>query len=239
MSRKVGGCSSGLERKLVLYTLSAAGAVAFTPPAGAQVIYTATNLLLTGGTLPIDLNHDGVEDFSLINREYANFYYSGGFLAVHGNARESPAVLGQDNQNGTQAFAVPLGFSVGSYSPAEFIPVTGRFGAEMAFEFLSYNGRGLGGHWVNVGQKFLGFRFSINNQVHYGWARLSVDAAFGPLPAVVAKLSGYAYESTPGKSIPAGYRGFVDDSSGAEAAQSGGSLGMLSLGAAGANPGHK
>jgi len=79
MSRKVGGCSSGLERKLVLYTLSAAGAVAFTPPAGAQVIYTATNLLLTGGTLPIDLNHDGVEDFSLINREYANFYYSGGF----------------------------------------------------------------------------------------------------------------------------------------------------------------
>ncbi|HZQ21519.1 MAG TPA: hypothetical protein VFA89_01855 [Terriglobales bacterium] len=228
MSLKPSKCAK-LEKKLAIYVAAAAGAVSIAPPVNAGVVYTKANLLLTQGTLPIDLNHDGVDDFFLLNHEYANYYYSGGFLAIVGNPQESPGVLGQNNQHGIKAFAVPLGVPVGPDSPAGFVSASGRFGAQMAFEFLSYNGRGLGGPWVNVGGKYLGFRFTLSDGVHYGWARLSVNAALGPLPAVVAKLSGYAYEAIPNQSIPAGYRGFADH----------GSLGALSLGAAGLSPGKK
>jgi hypothetical protein len=32
------------------------------------------------------------------------------------------------------------------------------------------------GPWANVSQHFLGFKFEINHQAHYGWAELSVKA---------------------------------------------------------------
>jgi hypothetical protein len=41
----------------------------------------------------------------------------------------------------------------------------------------------------------------INGEVHFGWARLTVTCGG---PAVVAKLSGYAYETVANKAIIAG-----------------------------------
>jgi hypothetical protein len=52
------------------------------------------------------------------------------------------------------------------------------------------------GPWLNVKNRYLGFKFFINGKAHYGWARWStVDQI---------KLTGYAYESVPNKPIIAG-----------------------------------
>jgi hypothetical protein len=56
------------------------------------------------------------------------------------------------------------------------------------------------GPWADVTNRYLGFKFLINGQVHYGWARLSVAKY---LQSVL--LTGYAYETTPNKTIIEGH----------------------------------
>ena len=45
---------------------------------------------------------------------------------------------------------------------------------------------------------YLGFRFGIHGQTHYGWARLNVFTEWG---AFTTTLLGYAYETIPNKPI--------------------------------------
>ena len=48
---------------------------------------------------------------------------------------------------------------------------------------------------------YLGLMFQINGETHYGWALLSVE---NTKKGLLVKLSGYAYETTPGTPINAG-----------------------------------
>ncbi len=90
------------------------------------------------------------------------------------------------------------------------------------------------GSWANVTRRYLGLQFHIQGKVHYGWARLNVTAAIG---AVSATLTGYAYETVPGKSIVAGKTSSEGDRGVSDPAASAGdsgsenrSLGTLALG---------
>ena len=219
-----------LNQRLLAYAIAAAGAVSLVPNVDAQVIYTPANTILTEGTLTIDLNQDGTQDFFLQNSRTSSSYNRGAFLSVGGNVAESPAVLGLINAE--QAFAVPKGTRIGSDSPAKFIAVSSRLLASMASVRVKYHGWKLVGHWANVGDKYLGFQFTLSDGVHYGWARLSVAARTQIVPTTVAKLTGFAFEATPNQSIVAGDRGFSSDAVSANSTQAGPSLGILSLGAA-------
>ncbi|HEV2424517.1 MAG TPA: hypothetical protein VGZ29_06800 [Terriglobia bacterium] len=55
---------------------------------------------------------------------------------------------------------------------------------------------------MNVDQRYLGFEFKLNGQVHYGWARLSVRNGGGF--TIIAVLNGYAYNTAAGQPIFAG-----------------------------------
>jgi len=54
-----------------------------------------------------------------------------------------------------------------------------------------------------VKNRYLGLKFKAGGRFHFGWARISVKRA-PPLLRVTAVLSGYAYETVPGKPIIAG-----------------------------------
>jgi len=99
----------------------------------------------------------------------------------------------------------------------------------MAEAIVTYYHARVAGPWANQKDKFLGIRFPINGQNHYGWVRMTVNAQLPQIPfrpTVVAKITGYAYEATADKAIIAGDRG-----SGSRVANAG-SLGALALGAA-------
>ena len=93
------------------------------------------------------------------------------------------------------------------------------------------------GPW-GKGRKFtgpyLGFKFLIDGEVHYGWARVNVQANFLKLSAT---LTGYAYETVANRPILTGFtHGQVD--AGSDASQQvqppvAGSLGQLASGASG------
>jgi hypothetical protein len=66
---------------------------------------------------------------------------------------------------------------------------------------MSASGFTSGGQWYNVKHHYLGLRFRIKGELHYGWARLSVIDKY---PRYYAVLTGYAYETIPNKAIIAG-----------------------------------
>lgn len=60
------------------------------------------------------------------------------------------------------------------------------------------------GSWAFAPTSYLGIKFSIEGQTHYGWARLKVQFN-GFARDIDVLLSGYAYESQPGKPVRTGY----------------------------------
>ncbi len=227
--------STRLERRLLAYTIAAAGAatVAFPPSAHAQVVYTKTDITITEGFVHIDLDHDGVTDFALFNSEFDCCYHYGGRLQIFGDQTETPAVIGKKIGGGARVLALQPGASIGSNSPASFVDAaSGRLPA-LATTYETYFGHTIrGGSWLNEGGKYVGLRFVLTGQTHYGWVRLSVNGDSHHFPAITVKMTGYAYETTPNKAIPAGYRGFASDGNPAGASTSA-SLGVLSLGSEG------
>ena len=104
------------------------------------------------------------------------------------------------------------------------------FGSSGTVGFLS------NGNWKNVSNGFLGLRFIINGQVHYGWARVNVHLKLLGFGAKInVTLLGYAYETTPNNSIQAGETAAVaSNAAGPEAAKTyPGTLGALALGSNG------
>jgi len=75
--------------------------------------------------------------------------------------------------------------------------------AKMGYYFVQNcvnHGRREGGRgpWRNAQDRFLGVKFVIDGELHYGWVRLNVDGSFKK-----GLLTGYAYETIPNKPIEA------------------------------------
>jgi hypothetical protein len=91
----------------------------------------------------------------------------------------------------------------------------------------SYNGP-----WAPPGgfekNRYIGLKFVINGQIHFGWARLSVEIRPARKSGARAVLTGYAYETEVGKPIETGKTSRAEVASAHSAA-----LGRLALGAAG------
>jgi hypothetical protein len=187
-----------LDAKLAAYMAAASAAgvalIAATPSAEAKVVYTPANIQIHGSG-SLDLNNDGVADFVFGFHELDKSV----MLAV------GPAVAGNEiriAKNG-EAAAGFLGVPVGG---GEKFAATNSYswGLDMAIDG-GYSTTNCAGNWANVTNRYLGFKFLIDGQVHYGWARMSVT---DNLANVV--ITGYAYETIPGKTIIEGHTSETD-----------------------------
>jgi len=101
---------------------------------------------------------------------------------------------------GTQQFA-------SAAVPGKLVGPKDQFGdsPQMANCFADFNSHSSTqrdkGPWVNVANRYLGFKFSISGQTHYAWARVSTGG-FPCFPN--GTLTGYAYETIPNQPIFAG-----------------------------------
>lgn len=224
-SRGSSDLRNALDKRFVAYALAAAGAAATAKPANAEIVFTPVNITLTEGFYPIDLNNDGQPEFVLRNYlgPYSSSTYANILKVAGGKGASAASVIGIKNGNSLSAWDAPANWPIGQTSPKGFVPVSHRVarmvtaGGQCCKDPI--------GPWKNATNRFLGFKFTINGEVHYGWARMSVSTTFD---VVKAKLTGYAYETTPDKTILAGDRG-----PSTKAANAAGFLGLLSLGAAG------
>ena len=87
------------------------------------------------------------------------------------------------------------------------------------------------GNWIHVVNRYLGLKFQLNGETHFGWARLTVKLSLQAPMQVL--LTGYAYETQPNTPIIAGQEHGPDTRALSEGAPQPASLGVLALGAQG------
>jgi hypothetical protein len=219
-----------LVHRLKTYALAASaagvGLLALAKSADAEIVYTPANTMFDQGTLPIDLLGDGNVEFTLIDTATrigtGSQFRSSRILGVSGStgasvvvqgkfagALESRQVIGSSrrfkNVNSNRVRMADIGdYACGS-------SCSGKFGT---------------GPWQNAQDLFLGLKFQISGETHYGWARLTTKSSPDKVVLEV-RLSGYAYETVAGQSLKAGQRTGSDDASLPEA----GTVGALAGGA--------
>jgi len=150
--------------------------------ASAKVIYTP--FAVSGnGSIPIDLNHDGTTDFTVheILKDFSCGLRGGLTMTV---------AIGSNNvvvSSSNRAAVLPSGILINSSSTFHNLTTL------ITTSTCPSGSRQVAG--------YLGLRFPINGQPHYGWALLEVNIS---RYAINTKLLGFAYETIAGQGIRTG-----------------------------------
>ena len=196
-----------LDKHLFAYAAAASAAsvslMAATPPAEAKIVYTAANITIpANGSVKLDINKDGVADFSLsfyayVPRKVPLGYFDDAVTIVP--LKTGNGVWSVQSSKGTDcAAALPTGAKVGAgaaFGPTELL-LWGSGGTAYSIpdprcKFATLP-RGA----------YLGLKFLIDGETHYGWAHVMVDGYRNE--GLKAVVSGYAYETVPNQSINTG-----------------------------------
>ena len=226
-----------LNRQAGLYSLAAAAAgvsaLALAMPAQAEVVVTKAHLPVGGGVgVTLDMNHDGVADFAFSIFTYQDF--SPSFWAVFNmSAVGGGAVVASRENANYYASALMRGARIGPsarFDTNQFAVVERSFGDYVTGHTTF---RSMIGKWGgNPQNRYLGVRFLIGGETHYGWIRLNVTST-GRAFSLRGLITGYAYETVANKPILVGTaaKPAVDLQIPKDTETRGPSLGMLASGA--------
>ena len=201
-----------IDRQLHGYAVAASAAsvalLACSLPADARVICKKSSESLLGTrTIPFNPANGQFPPFNLAQTFFRASTTSG---YVYGN----------------RAFFIPNTQAANDLLASDGLPAAlakdavigskGRFGKGNSYGLLFAYGKLFGGtvnhHQGNfpltkVG--YLGFKFSISGEAHYGWARMRVDVK---KPQTTTNLLGFGYETIAGKAVHAGACSTVEES---------------------------
>ena len=229
-SRAVVRLGPELEKALSSYASAAlaasVGLMAIARSAEAKIVYTPAKIPIPvdGGAVFLDLNHDGIADFVLSNFfQYATeSRASVASLLVSASGVMRNQVWGQGTHygRGRLASALKAGHSVRAdkahfhKSPTELMAglvVAWRPWDQPAKYYYCSTwppgcGSAIAGHWLYTKNRYLGLKFVIKGEIHYGWARATVSRTSKRMGdnSITATLTGYAYETEPNKPIITG-----------------------------------
>ncbi len=237
MTRKIARkpVSESADRRLKLYSLAAAAAgvsvLAMAQPSEGEVIVTKKAIQLHAGIpVSVDLNNDGLADFKF---SFTTFFSSSHYkynakLAVKGLTKGKVVGMKSSDFRGPYASALAGGANIGP--AAHFSSSKGQITVEREKQYGSATG--YYGNWKDEANHYLGVKFQIKGQTHFGWIRL--NARFGG----TMQINGWAYETVANKRITAGQTAASVE--GEPLAKKGEqSLGMLALGAEGQSVWHR
>ncbi|HLY71804.1 MAG TPA: hypothetical protein VKR53_18850 [Puia sp.] len=180
---------------------------------GSNIIYTSINpdsviLKSTTDSFDLDLNKDGTNDF-IFHRSYTvtcrNTRAGTSGTAIH--LFVTPASSSNSIMTNGSNLALALD------SSAAIVPNSVWGTTDQTLLYGSLRGcvvtPAYGGYWLNVSDKYVGLKFTINNITHYGWARFSSSysvssTASGYLIVGQLILKDYAYNIIPNQFLLAG-----------------------------------
>lgn len=199
--------SESIQFQLNRYALavSAAGAGLLSVPAAqAEIVYTPTHVKMdkVNGFYPIDFDNNGVVDVGIWMPASCTSSLCAFTMFAYPNSQLGDAV--EVNAKGATK-ALQFGASIGS--PDRFVAADRSMGGWEAVRHGSNTWVSAWvGPWANAGNgvkhRYVGVKFVINNEFHYGWARINfVVSGKGTFYGV---LTGYAYETIPNQGLKAG-----------------------------------
>ena len=186
-----------LQKRLGKYTAAAAALVGATG-ANAQIVYTDVNpdFAHPGNEIGygLDLNNDANFDFALFSVDTT--LASGNrirqtVIAPYGTAAASNAIAGEAPGGYDYALALNSGQMIDN--TLNWIAATNT----MAYNVNTANP--YNENWNGVTDKYLGLKFVVAGNTHYGWARLDV-LAIGD----IWTLKDYAFNASPNTGLTAG-----------------------------------
>lgn len=223
--KKVRQLSNSALQSLNTYALAAGAAgvsvLAMSPAAEAKIVYTPAHVMIGAlgmGSYNLDLNQDGITDFVIERTDSCDVGRCFSYLAVI--QKDGGVAYGGKVQG---CLAMPAGAVIG---PRRMF-YSGFVG--MAGVYSHWGTKSDRGNWVNVSNQYLGLKFLINGETHYGWARFTVSVKAG----VTGILSGFAYETVANQPIIAGQTSSAESAVLAARDSSSAALGMLARGADG------
>jgi hypothetical protein len=252
--------SDSFHRQLNMYSLAASaagvGTLALAQPAQARIVYTpAHDQLVFNDPYLLDFDNNVDADFFLLPVTFVTSASRFRDLEVchrptsfsrHWVCRYSTNVSNRLNQvvaTKAQGPAAALRAGAKIQEDDQFAGTykgggVGVSVAEAVYTTVMKRSRWVG-PWLNGGKgvtdRYLGLKFKINGQFHFGWVRLTIRTRKGG--QFTATLTGYAYETIPGKAIIAGATKDADDvestASLSTRTAEPATLGMLALGAPG------
>lgn len=187
-----------LQKKLNAYA-AAAGTLALAGAADAQIAYTDINpdtIVHDTLTYNLDFDNNGQPELTFITSQYTTSYGTVNFAIVQVSGNANNAVIGSlYSSQYPFPFAMNNGDSISgtntNWQAASVNSGTQYLGAVSgSYTFCN---------WLGATDKYLGVRFMIGSNIHYGWARLSVSAN-----ADTIIVKDYAYEILPGIGLTAG-----------------------------------
>jgi hypothetical protein len=170
--------------------------------AEAEVVYTPADIHVydsrTGvKSVSLDINNDGQPDFRF-QALWGESFSSGNdvvyqTMKVYGNVPSNQGL----STRGDKA-ALRIGAPIGP---------EGKFGPNPVMAVCDdFNGRRFSsGQWINVSSRYLGVKFQIDGETHYGWVRMNVNCNN-------ATITGYAYETIANQPLRAGVLPSANDS---------------------------
>lgn len=170
-----------------LYTLTFLSVLAFASKA--NIIYTDVipDSVKTGNfTLSIDLNNDNTVDYQVTGAASGPL----SFAIMQAGVAPNNFILSDGNGN---ALALASNTLIGSSSTTWY-----QMNAQNLQMTLVSNNVGTG-TWSGQTDKYMGFKFYINTNIYYGWARFTVASTDNTVT-----LKDYAYENNANQSILAG-----------------------------------
>ncbi len=196
--------SDSLHHQLNAYAFAASAAgvslLALADPAQAKIVYTPSGVTFGGsphtkprfyGNYYLDLNRDSIPDFVFTWSSLSSFRDIQFSLRVRPIGFRNGVAGNFVNSSGetyNKAFCLGSGASIGPQQP-----FAGTVMATSSYSAWAY------GSWFKA-EGYLGLRFTVHGQTHYGWARLKVLTKKG-VGAVDVAVLGYAYETIPNKPI--------------------------------------
>ncbi|MBK9457462.1 MAG: T9SS type A sorting domain-containing protein [Bacteroidetes bacterium] len=185
-----------LSNKLKAYSTMAMALTAGQAGLNAGVVYTDIDdvNIGVGDFFDIDINGDGILDFHFEANAIANGSATWSFGSVFGNAT-SVSVGNPDNQllgyvGYYYNYASALNYmdSIGPAGPWLSNPSYGNSAvlASNFYDVATY------GAFPGAGAKFLGYKFTIDGNIHFGWMR--IIAEIEPLTITITE---YAYDDMP------------------------------------------
>lgn len=195
---------SSIDKGLLAYATSATtagvGLLALASPAQAKIVFTPSNIHIpeNAGLIHLDLNHDGVADFA-----FSAGSRFGSARAPLGFYANSLVVTPEQPGNEVGAITSSKGFDCAAKLRGQVQVGPGKhFEPSMLVMFQvagDYTNQ-FSAHcpWLDRRGGFLGFKFMIDGETHYGWARV------GEIGTRSASIRGYAYETTPDQPILTG-----------------------------------
>lgn len=180
--------NSKLDRSLAAYmtaaTAAGVGLLAATN-AEAKIVYTPADQILVfhgnDSQMPFDINGDGIPDilFTWGTVGYGSY--------VGASPEAGNGIVGAPGS----AAALPWGTRIG---PKDAFVTT----AELMMERAGCHSKcSTFGPWAGKYNRFLGVKFTIGGETHYGWVNLNMTRGSGT-------ITGYAYETIPNKPLVAG-----------------------------------